>query len=193
VTDDLPDAVLQRWSGLVAEDARADPFSPSELERVRERAQGGQQAQDTLRAYGATLLGLALNAGSLVWFQLGDGDIAAVSAAGEVRQPLPPDAQSFSNVTHSLCDLDPLKAWRSGVEDLGSETDFVLLASDGYSGAFEDRQAFLSTVGALAAVVREHGADRLLPTLRQSLRKAQQFTGDDATIAVVYRAPGPRA
>jgi len=65
---------------------------------------------------------------------------------------------------------------------------FILLASDGYSGAFEDKEGFLGTVEALAKVWRDGGIAKLRPTLDASVAKAKTFTGDDTTVAVLYRS-----
>jgi hypothetical protein len=65
----------------------------------------------------------------------------------------------------------------------------VLLASDGYSGAFEDSASFLETAGALAEMLRSGGEAKLHATLERSVAKARTYSGDDTTVAVLYRAP----
>jgi hypothetical protein len=184
-----PVDVVRRWRELVGEDYSAEPFTVEELggpDGADARLRG--VAADPVRAYGATLLGAAVTEDLIIYYQLGDGDIVTVSVEGVVGHPLGDEAQAFSNVTSSLCDQDPLAKWRGAVlEQSRHQTAFILLASDGYSGAFEDKESFLSTVGALAGVWRDGGPEKLRPTLEQSVAKARTFTGDDATVAILYR------
>ena len=191
-----PADVLQRWHALVAGDLAAEPFTSDELGGSLDGGDARMHgvALDPPRAYGATLVGTAVTEDSIVFYQLGDGDIVTVSVEGMVGHPLGEEAQAFSNVTSSLCDQDPLSKWRSVVQEQSRhQTAFILLATDGYSSAFEDRESFLSTVGALAAVWRDGGPEKLRPTLDQSVAKARTFTGDDTTVAVLYKVWEPAA
>jgi hypothetical protein len=63
----------------VAEDLKTDPLSPGELV--------GLDAE-SLVAYGATLLVAAVTERFVLYLQLGDGEILAVSDSGEVVRPL---------------------------------------------------------------------------------------------------------
>jgi serine/threonine protein phosphatase PrpC len=185
--------VVGRWRDLVADDLTAWPFTSTELESLKASdgdARARSLALNPVRAYGATLVGVTVTADCIVYCQVGDGDIVTVSAAGHVSQPLEDEAHPFSNMTSSLCDADPLRSWRASVQEQSRhQTALVLLASDGYSGAFEDKASFLNTVQALAEVLRSGGEDKLRATLDQSVAKARTFTGDDTTVAVLYRAP----
>jgi serine/threonine protein phosphatase PrpC len=182
--------IVSRWRASVAADVAADPFTAQELTPLQ--AVGNPRhlavALDPMRPYGATLLGAAVGGDCIVFYQIGDGDIVTVSQTGIVCQPLGEEAQAFSNVTSSLCDCDPLAAWRTAIHrERVHQTAFILLCSDGYSGAFEDRDAFLAAVQAMARVWREGGSEKLRATLDQSVQKARTFTGDDTTVAVLYR------
>ena len=185
-----PADVVRRWRELVSGDVAAEPFTAEELGGSPDGADARLRgvAADPVRAYGATLLGAAVTEDFIIYYQLGDGDIVTVSVEGVVSHPLGEEAQAFSNVTSSLCDQDPLSKWRGTVlEQSRHQTAFILLASDGYSGAFEDKESFLNTVGALASVWRDGGPEKLRPTLKQSVAKARTFTGDDATVAILYK------
>jgi hypothetical protein len=188
-----PHRVLERWRDLVADDLTEHPFTSEELSSLRageSSARARSLALNPVRAYGATLVGVTVTADCIVYCQIGDGDIVTVSAEGLVGQPLEDEAHPFSNLTSSLCDADPLRAWRASVQEQSRhQTTLVMLASDGYSGAFEDKASFLTTVQALAEVLRTGGEAKLRATLDQSVAKARTFSGDDTTVAVLYRAP----
>lgn len=191
-----PGDILQRWRALVAADMAAEPFTADELGGSSEGAEPRMRgvALDPVRAYGATLLGAAVTEDSVVYYQLGDGDIVTVSVEGLVGHPLGEEAQAFTNMTSSLCDQDPLSKWRSAVQEQSRfQTAFILIATDGYSSAFEDKESFLTTVGALATVWRDGGPEKLRPTLEQSVAKARTFTGDDTTVAILYKVWEPAA
>ena len=186
--------VVGRWRDLVADDLAEWPFMSTELASLKASDGGDARARslalNPIRAYGATLVGVTVTADCIVYCQVGDGDIVTVSAEGLVGQPLEDEAHPFSNMTSSLCDADPLRAWRAAVQEQAQhQTALVLLASDGYSGAFEDKASFLSTVQALAEVLRSGGEAKLRATLDQSVAKARTYTGDDTTVAVLYRTP----
>jgi len=186
--------IVKRWRDLVADDLTAWPFTTAELASLTtseaDSARARSLALHPIRAYGATLVSVTVTADCIVYCQIGDGDIVTVSSEGLVTQPLEDESHPFSNMTSSLCDTDPLRSRRASVQEQGRHhTEFVLLASDGYSGAFEDKASFLSTVQALAEVFRSGGTAKLRATLDQSVAKARTFSGDDTTVAVLYRAP----
>ena len=195
--DVQPQQVIARWRDLVADDLTEHPFTSRELASLKKGDGGDARARglalNPVRAYGATLVGAMVTTDCIVYCQVGDGDIVTVSGEGLVSQPLEDETHAFSNMTSSLCDTDPLRAWRASVqEQTRHQTALVLLASDGYSGAFEDKASFLSTVGALAEVLRSGGEAKLRATLERSVAKARTYSGDDTTVAVLYRAPiGP--
>lgn len=189
-----PQQVVGRWRDLVADDLTEWPFTPEELTALKTVEGDGARARslalNPVRAYGATLVSVTVTADCIVYCQVGDGDIVTVSAEGLVTQPLKDEAHPFSNMTSSLCDADPLRAWRASVQEQSRHrTEFVLLASDGYSGAFEDKASFLDTAKALSEVLRSGGEAKLRATLDQSISKARTFTGDDTTVAVLYPKP----
>ena len=192
--DVQPQRVVGRWRDLVADDLTERPFTSGERASLKAGDGGDARARsltlNPIRAYGATLAGVTVTADCIVYCQVGDGDIVTVSGEGLVGQPLEDEAHAFSNVTSSLCHDDPLRAWRASVQEQSRhQTALVLLASDGYSGAFEDKASFLNTVEALAEVLRSGGEAKMRATLDQSVAKARTFSGDDTTVAVLYRAP----
>lgn len=86
-------------------------------------------------AYGTTLI-CAVSIGTQVLIeQIGDGSCIFLQRDGEFKNPIPPDAGNFANVTTSLCDSDAYKKFRHVVLDCAEDSPLapvaIFLSTDG--------------------------------------------------------------
>jgi len=174
----LPRALVREWSKAVAEDLKTDPLSPGELV--------GLDAE-SLVAYGATLLVAAVTERFVLYLQLGDGEILAVSDSGEVVRPLTKDERLFGNETTSLCASEAWRDFRVSFQPLTqSPPALILLSTDGYPNSFRDEAGFLQVGSDILRLIRENGLasvnDQLAGWLRDSTRAG---SGDDVTLGIL--------
>ncbi|MGH2350063.1 MAG: PP2C family serine/threonine-protein phosphatase, partial [Chloroflexota bacterium] len=192
------EALVRRWQAAAHRHLLAAPFSGAELERLEEQAgSAARQAVEAnpLLAYGATLSAVLLAESFILYLQLGDGDVIAVSETGEVSRPLPADERLFAGQTTSLC---APRAWRDvrvGFQTLSPAEDapekipaLILLSTDGYANSFRDEAGFLQVGSDLLAMIRGEGLDTVAGGLEMWLNEASQLgSGDDVTVAVLCR------
>jgi hypothetical protein len=189
--DEVPGHLVRQWRQSIEASLGEVPFTDEELALLEERAgQAALQAVlgDPFLAFGATLLLVVATPAYLAYLQLGDGDIVAVSAAGDCRRPLAPDELLFGDDTTSLCSPDAWRYVRVCFEaSVSSPPRLVLAATDGLSKSFKDDEGFLRVAPDLMRVVIEQG----LPALENKLEGwLEEITvagsGDDITVGLMY-------
>ena len=194
--ENLPRAIVHRWRDGVADDVSARPLKGAELDPLEAKEGAGKRRQvvlDPLLAYGATLLAVLVAESFILYLQLGDGDILAVSETGEVsRPPLPADERLFANHTTSLCSREAWRDFRSYFQVLsGSPPALVLVSTDGYANSFRDEAGFLQVGADLLAMIRADGLDAVGESLAAWLTQASQDgSGDDVTLGLLCRTAG---
>lgn len=146
-----------------------------------------------LTAYGTTLVGAVLTRRLLVCWQLGDGDVVVLDAAGTPYAPLytGPD---LGDETDSLCAPESWHRARCHWQPLTSEgPSGVLLSTDGLSKSFTDHQGFLDFAAGVQGRAHELGMPAVRGRLREWLSHAAQYSGDDTTLVGAFEALGPAA
>jgi serine/threonine protein phosphatase PrpC len=192
----IPARIFQRWRQRVEEHFGQNPFTDAELARLAE--QGGETARDRATgpkqlhvAYGATLLVAVVTSQFLICFQLGDGDILAVSdSTGIADRVIPKDDSLIANETTSLCQDDGQRYMRFRFQLLqgGVPPAMVLLSTDGYSNSFATPDAFLKAGADYLDMLRTDGADEVEKNLPAWLEEtSRNGSGDDITVGIIYR------
>jgi len=146
-----------------------------------------------LTAYGTTLVGAVLTRRLLVCWQLGDGDVVVLDAAGTPYTPLytGPD---LGDETDSLCAPESWHHARCHWQPLTSEgPSGVLLSTDGLSKSFTDHQGFLDFAAGVQGRAHELGIPAVRGRLTEWLSHAAQYSGDDTTLVGAFEAAGPAA
>lgn len=181
----LPQQVAHRW------------YQRATLHDCNSPAHGGRQPwpSDTpdLAPYGTTLVGAVLTRRLLVCWQLGDGDIVVLDAAGTPYSPLytGPD---LGDETDSLCAPESWHRARCHWRVLTSEGPTgLLLSTDGLSKSFTDHQGFLDFAAGVRGRAIELGMPAVRTRLPEWLGHAAQHSGDDTTLAGAFEATGPAA
>ena len=198
VLQDAAQELVWRWKAAVEADLLARPLCEEELETLA--AKDGPGARRTLErnpwiAYGATLLAVLAAEGYVAYFQIGDGDILAVSEAGQVSRPLAGDPRLFAGETTSLCSRDAVRHLRTGLHLLGKGAPpapaLIVLSTDGYANSFRTDADFAQVGADLLAMVRSEGLDAVGGCLEAWLHEASALgSGDDVTVGIISRVNG---
>lgn len=189
----LPQEIVRRWQEAVDKDRAEQPFTEGELAAVAQK-QGVKAAAEVEAnprlAYGATLLVVLVTAPFILYLQLGDGDILAISESGEVERPLPEDARLFANQTTSLCLPEAWRDFRIRFQVLpGPPPALILLTTDGYANSFVNDAAFLKVGSDIWDIIRAEGLEAVRANLEGWLNHASVTgSGDDITLGLLCRA-----
>lgn len=144
-----------------------------------------------LAAYGSTLIGAVLTEHTLFCWQLGDGDIVLVDAAGTPHTPLS-TGPDMGDETDSLCEPEPWRKMRAHWQPFtAGAPPCVLLSTDGLSKSFADHQGFLDFATGLGDRATDQGVAVVQAQLPDWLGRAAKFSGDDTTLvgAIAVRPP----
>jgi hypothetical protein len=191
--EDLPREIVRRWRDDVADHVSENPLTRKELERLDAKVdvtKRRQVALDPILAYGATLLTVVVAESFILYLQLGDGDILAVSEMGVVsRPPVPADERLFANETTSLCSRDAWRDFRSHFQVIsGPPPALILVSTDGYANSFRDEAGFLQVGADILEMIRADGLDTVDAGLETWLAEASQDgSGDDITLGILCR------
>jgi hypothetical protein len=188
----LPRILIERWRHAVHSHLTAHPFTREELRSIGERTSPTlrrEVEEDPYVAYGATLLAIVVARDSMLYLQLGDGDILAVAETGETWRPLPGDALLVANRTTSLCQPNAWEAMRLRADVAPDRWPVLLLAStDGYANSFKTDDDFLQIGRDYLRLVREGGIAPVIQELPGFLAEASKLgSGDDITLGLAAR------
>ena len=174
--DWLPRALVRKWVEVVTDHLNADPLN-----------------EESIVAYGATLIVAAVTEQFAVYLQLGDGEILTVSDSGEVTRPLTRDERLIANETTSLCAPDAWRDFRVSFQPLNhSSPALILLSTDGYPNSFRHESGFFKVGSDILNMIREHGLDMVKDNLAVWLSDSTRAgSGDDVTLGILCKVNGP--
>ena len=162
--------IERRWNEIVARHISNNPMETSEMPAI---------------AYGSTLLAALLTPRYLALWQIGDGDIVCVDAAGTATLPVPADPTLIGSRTTSLCQPNAWRAFRTQL--VTGLPVIVLLSTDGYANSFRSETDFLKIGPDYLRLLQEDPAD-LRTQLPQLLADSSLHgSGDDTTLAILER------
>jgi hypothetical protein len=138
------------------------------------------------RAYGTTLLVVAVGGPTLVVLQIGDGDVVLVAPDGTPSRPLGRPAGHDGVHTASLCQPDPLDDLRVAVVP-SEQVALAYACTDGFGAARVEADWWARTGRQLHAYAEEHGAAWIAAQLPGWLEEPARVGGDDTTLAVLLR------
>jgi serine/threonine protein phosphatase PrpC len=186
----LVEGIVKLWHDKVTEDHDKEPFTPEELagadEKHRKKFESGEEAY---KAYGSTLLAVAITPDYWFGFHIGDGRFTALYPDGTFDQPVPWDERCYLNVTTSICDFEAREIPRTCFS-FNAEKEppaAVFLCSDGVDDNYpveENEKHLYKLYRTIALTFADDGFDS---TCRQIEDLAQSFAtkgkGDDTSIA----------
>src|SRR5689334_12426674 len=168
----LPRALVRKWIEVVVEHSNSDPL--------------GEPEQSVI-AYGSTLLVTAVTEQFAIYLQLGDGEILTVSESGEVTRPLTRDDRLFGNETTSLCAPEAWRDFRVSFQPfVQAPPALILLTTDGYPNSFRDESGFFKVGSDILNMVRENGLSFIKENLGSWLSDSTRAgSGDDVTLGIL--------
>lgn len=181
----MPRLFLQRWRAAVLEDIEKRPYTPQELERADIK----QLERNALFAYGTTLmLSLILDERVFFW-QIGDGDILAITDEGELYEPIERDERLMGNETTSLCMPDAINEFRVTITPHRAPLGLVMMSTDGYSNSFKSSSGFHKAADDLLEMLSDIGPDQVRQRLPGWLDETSQAgSGDDISVVLIWSA-----
>lgn len=176
--------LVAAWRRRVEEDIRASP--------IRERPGFESHA-----VYGTTCLAAAIGPGTALFVQIGDGDVLASVAGGEVGWVIPRDPALVGPGTYSLCQTDA--AARLHVRLFRpphplSAPDFALLATDGLANSYREETEFGAAIAHMRDSLRTTGVTAFARDLEPWLSRCSELgSRDDVSVAIfsASRRAGP--
>jgi serine/threonine protein phosphatase PrpC len=190
----FPKEIVKQWRKAVEDHLKDNPFTEDEFKKLEEKSGASSRLlveENPLLAYGTTSLTVALEEEFALYLQLGDGDILNVSAGGEVTKPLPEDVRLLANETTSMCLPKAEKDFRFFVQKISREQSpaMILLSTDGYLNSFSSEAGFFQAgTDILSMLGSENGFEGVSENLKSWLEEATQMgSGDDSTVAIIYR------
>jgi hypothetical protein len=187
----LPGELTRRWRQTVACHLADSPITPEELVLLEQRRDAKARRsieRDPHLAYGATLLSVLVAESFVLYLQLGDGDILAVSENGEVTRPMPRDARLIANETTSLCMPEAWQEVRISFQALyGPHPALITLSTDGYANSFVNDAAFCKVGSDILDILHTDGVETVENNLSAWLADASAAgSGDDITMGILF-------
>ncbi len=162
------------------------------LRRPVPRKENGEKDTDGVYAlYGTTLLGLVIARDFVFAFQLGDGDICAVT--GEGCRPLLSPERFLGVETRSLSCREAFRHACCALRrvDVSQKLPVMFtLSTDGFANSYPDDAAFRDALADYLAALRAHGAPAVRRCLGSWLNETSSLgCGDDVTMVIAYFSP----
>jgi hypothetical protein len=186
---ELQKNLVASWRSSVEADWKSNPFTAEEIAALMEsEGEDGRHAleADPAVAYGATLLAAATTGHTILYLQLGDGDILTVGPTGVTSRPLPEDERLIANQTTSLCMANASTEFRSLWVMPAQTPALILLSTDGYVNSFRSESDFLQIGADYLQMLRQQGIEAVAQDLPNILTQAtQEGSGDDISVALL--------
>lgn len=126
----LFEKIYNKWIEAINKDCQDYPFSEDE-----QKALGNHPI---VKAYGTTLLAAITTPFYWFSFHIGDGRILMADRSLNWFQPVPWDCNCFQNFTTSLCNSNPLTAFRYAFDGTGFFPSAIICSSDGMEDSYGD-------------------------------------------------------
>jgi hypothetical protein len=186
---ELQKKLVASWRASIEADYQGNPFTTEEIAALME-SEGEESRRaieaDPAIAYGATLLAAGAIGNSILYLQLGDGDILTVAPQGVTTRPLPEDERLIANQTTSLCMPEAWKDFRAVWSRPSQIPMLVLLSTDGYINSFRSERDFLQIGADYLQLLRQQGIDAVAHDLPDILSQASlEGSGDDISVALL--------
>ncbi len=182
-TKNLSQAIVAYWSKKVLEHLRGTPFNEAELSKLDEPHMK-QLSKNALLAYGTTLMLVVCRKNIVFGFSIGDGDVLAEKDS-ESRF-LTEFNKTQGEATYSLCTPN-VSTHVKYFETDSSETDCLLVSTDGYRNSFASLEDFKKVVTDMKSFITEEGQISLSKKLDGWLEEtSEQGSGDDITACFLY-------
>lgn len=168
--------IYSQWLDAIEKDASENPFSADE-----KLALGNNKL---VKAYGSTLMAYVRT--PLYWFafHIGDGKLMACDEKLVWSEPVPWDYKCFLNLTTSLCDSNPIPAFRYAFSGCGDFPSAVILGSDGLDDSWGNFERLANFYSQTLCIFEEEGHETAAKELKDYLPKlSEKASRDDMSMA----------
>jgi hypothetical protein len=137
---------------------------------------------ETVKAYGATLMAFVRTPDYWFGFHIGDGKLLACDEQGRWFEPILWDADCFLNVTTSLCQTEAYKSFRYSFSGKGDFPIAVMLGTDGIDDSWGDKLPAYYT--SILEDISNEGIEKAQESLKKSLPDlSKNGSKDDVSVA----------
>ena len=185
--------LVQAWKAQVSADIARRPLAEWELDEIADRVPSASIDRldaDPMLAYGSTLIAALILPDSVLYLQLGDGDIHVLrDEDASSHSPLPHDPLLLGDQTTSLCSPDSWRHVQMCIQPVDAKSpSCVMLSTDGYANSFVDAKGLSQAAADLCGIAHDRGLLELALSLPGWLRgTSAQGSGDDITVGLVVR------
>ena len=166
--------IYSQWLQKVEKDWEENPPTKEELHLL-----GGNE---TVKAYGATLLAFVRTPDYWYGFHIGDGKCLACDEQGRWYEPILWDSDCFLNKTTSLCNNEAYKKFRYSFSGQGDFPSAVMLGTDGIDDSWGERLPAYYT--SILEDISIEGIENAKESLRKSLPDlSKKGSEDDVSVS----------
>jgi hypothetical protein len=184
----LPVEITRRWRSLVKKHMASNPWT--EAERCLILAAGDETDDETgpFRSYGTTLVAVMITQDFVLYVQIGDGDILAVSNDGIVDRPIADKTEQIGDVTDSLASMDPWNDFRVAIVPTATHSPQLIIAcTDGYRKSFAEDEGFERVASDLVEQIKLLGIEAVETSLPVWLAETSaEGSGDDISVGIAW-------
>lgn len=179
----LEASIINSWNEAVFAHYSNTPFTEEELHSVSEKARRRyEEGRKIEKAYGTTLIAVAVTKEYWFGIHIGDGKCVAVSREGEFSQPIPWDPKCFLTMTTSISGSDAIGDFRHFYSKELPAAVFV--GSDGIDDSFQNDEQMYQLYKTTLYSISTSEFDQAIEELKEYLpRLSAQGSGDDVSIA----------
>ena len=189
----LPGKIVQAWREAVVGDHQTHELHGDPLQNNGGASDTDEQNKKNIYSlYGTTLLATLLTDDYALYLQIGDGNLHVMNEDGEIETPLPQYGSFIANETNSLSQDKAANHFEQKIVFFAYQSPPVLisLCSDGYINSYTSPIEFETVIKDIKQLLFEQGSEKVQAMLPDWLNEtSQQGSGDDITIALLYRLP----
>ena len=185
----LSKSILREWYQRVEDNYNQNPIDKSELTNVSDRYKkvylsSDKDSRKIEKAYGCTLIAVALTSEYSFGLQIGDGRCVVVDQYGDFSEPIPWDEDCQLNVTTSICDSDAIDEFRFCI--LQRMPVAIFCGTDGIDDSYSNSEELYALYRSILDVFAEHGPETGKREIREYLPiLTKKGCGDDVSIACI--------
>lgn len=171
-------SIYLEWLAEIEQDARENPFTDVEKAHLKNAK--------LVKAYGSTLMAYVRT--PLYWFafHIGDGKLLCCDRNLSWREPVPWDCNCFLNMTTSLCNSNPIPAFRYAFSGKGDFPSAVFMGSDGIDDSWGNMTNLQNFYSQILSLFNESGEEKTIEELEKDLPVlSERGSRDDMSVAGV--------
>ncbi|MCD8207472.1 MAG: protein phosphatase 2C domain-containing protein [Bacteroidales bacterium] len=168
--------ILNSWNERIEKDLEERPLNEEEKEKLGDNR--------IAKAYGTTLMVAVCTPYYWFAFHLGDGKILTCDKLINWTEPVPWDCNCFLNYTTSLCNSDPVSAFRYAFDGTGNFPIAFIFGSDGIDDTYFEDELLHKFYSKVLMAFNENTEDEAVELLKRTLPVlSEKGSHDDMSLA----------